>query len=191
MIHPDVFVRNTHKGLGLFAKRSFRMGEILWLTDEIDVKLPLDVYMRMDAAQKRKVNVYCYLDDQNRVVIPWDEGKYVNHSCAPNSTGLLQFDNISVALRDIEPGEELVEDYHSYSGHFESFACACGADLCRGMVHCHDSYDPSLRLDLSQIARTMLAVPQKLFEMQTEETRALSALLHQMAAKPNGRSVHA
>jgi uncharacterized protein len=191
MIHPDFEVRHTHKGLGLFAKRRFRMGEILWITDDLDVKLPLDTYLRMEAPQKRKVNIYCYLDDQKRVVIPWDEGKYVNHSCAPNSTGLLQFDNVSVALREIEAGEELVEDYHSYSGHFESFECACEAASCRGYVQCHNSYDASLRLDLRHIVEAMLAVPQPLLELDTSETRSLLALMHRLSQSREGTASYA
>ncbi|AUD03346.1 SET domain-containing protein [Spirosoma pollinicola] len=169
MIHPDTYVHNTTKGLGLFAKRRFERGEIIWIIDDIDAKLALPHYFALDALQQKKLNIYSYLDNQNRVIIPWDEGKYVNHSCAPNSTGLLEFDNISVALRTIEPDEEIVEDYSSYYGHFESFICYCGASSCRGFVTQNRPFQAELRLTLAEIAPALLSMPQTLLTIQSSE----------------------
>ncbi|MFD2574333.1 hypothetical protein ACFSUS_27105 [Spirosoma soli] len=41
MIHSDTYIASIPKGLGLFAKRHFKRGEILWIADNIDVKIPL------------------------------------------------------------------------------------------------------------------------------------------------------
>ena len=59
--------------------------------------------------------------------MPGDNGRYVNHSCSPNCKYLVEFDNISVACKDIRAGEEITENYRSYYGHLESFECKCGA----------------------------------------------------------------
>ncbi|MFM6293008.1 MAG: SET domain-containing protein, partial [Dolichospermum sp.] len=134
MIHPDTFVSSTQKGMGLFARRDFQRGEVLWIIDDHDVKIPLEDYMALDEQQKQKLNIYSYLDFFHRVIIPWDEGKYVNHDCEPNSTGLIQYDNISIALREIKAGEEIVEDYSCYFGHFETFKCMCGSYNCRQLI---------------------------------------------------------
>jgi uncharacterized protein len=152
LIHPDTQVKQTHKGLGVFATRKFFRGEILWIADDLDVLIPVDEYLRIDGIFRRKLDRYSYLNSENHAVIAWDEGKFVNHSCSPNSTGILQFDNISVALRDIEKGEEMVEDYYSYYGHFETFECRCGAPNCRKMITHDNTYTPTLRLDLVDIA---------------------------------------
>ncbi len=177
MIHPDTYVKNTNKGLGLFAKRRFERGEIIWIIDDIDAKIALPRYLALDAFQQRKLNIYSYLDKQNRVIIPWDEGKYVNHSCAPNSTGLLEFDNISIAMRSIEPNEEIVEDYSSYYGHFESFICYCGAPSCRGFITQERSFRVELRLPLAEIASALLGQPQLLLSVKSSENDVfLSAL---------------
>lgn len=129
--------------------------------------------------QQQKLNVYSYLDYQNRVIIPWDEGKYVNHSCVPNSTGILEFDNISIALRPIEADEEIVEDYYCYYGHFETFSCCCGAPGCRGTISQFDSYRADLRLRLIDIRSALLRQPQELLRVKSSENDAFFLLLHQ------------
>jgi hypothetical protein len=185
MIHPETYIAKTPMGLGLFAKKKFNRGEILWIVDDFDVKIPLRAYQGMDAAQKAKFNIYSYLDYENRVIVPWDEGKYVNHSCAPNSTGVLQYDNISIALRDIEKVEEIVEDYYCYFGHFETFACSCGARNCRRQIKQEDTYDAGLRLDLEDVAELILNQPQYLLDIEFKENKTFRAYL-QSFAKNNG-----
>lgn len=178
MIHPDTYIKHTPKGLGLFARRRFERGSILWVADDIDAKIPLADYLALDPLQQQKLNIYSYLDYKRRVIIPWDEGKYVNHSCAPNSTGILEFDNISVALRAIEPDEEIVEDYGCYFGHFESFTCRCGAQNCRGVVTSDQSYRADLRLRLSEIHAIIVGQDQQLLQIRSSENDAFFEVLH-------------
>lgn len=187
VIHPDTYIAKTSKGMGVFAKRKFNRGEILWIADDFDVKIPLQTYEELDPVQKAKFNIYSYLDYDKRVIVPWDEGKYVNHSCAPNSTGVLQYDNISVALRDIEKDEEIVEDYYSYYGHFETFICHCGAPNCRHLIRYDETYDADLRLDLDDIAGLMLSLPQPLLEVVTKENKSFKSFLLAFAQK-NGKA---
>lgn len=186
MVHPDTFVQPTKKGLGLFAQRRFQRGEILWIADDFDLKIPLKDYLRIEEKQLSVLNRYSYLDYQNRVIVPWDAGKYVNHSCAPNSTGLLEFDNVSIALREILAGEEIVEDYCCYFGHFETFTCLCGAPNCRGVVGNVNSYDSSLRLGLKDIENDIHVFDQYLMGIQSDENAEFMKVL---AEKPklNGR----
>lgn len=185
MIHPDTYVKRTHTGIGLFAKRPFQRGEILWITDDIDAKLPLAAYLALDAIQQQKLNIYSYVDNKNRVIIPWDEGKYVNHSCTPNSTSLLEFDNISIALRTIEADEEILEDYSSYYSHFESFTCQCGAPNCRGVVEQNHAYRSELRLALADIAPAIHSHPQTLLSIQSSENDLLLATLRNHSIRHN------
>jgi uncharacterized protein len=186
VIHPDTYIAKTSKGMGVFTKRKFSRGEILWIADDFDVKIPLQTYEALDPIQKAKFNVYSYLDYDKRVIVPWDEGKYVNHSCAPNSTGVLQYDNISVALRDIEKDEEIVEDYYSYYGHFETFNCHCGAPNCRHIIRHDETYDADLRLDLEDLAGLMLSLPQPLLDVVNKENKSFKSFLLAFAKK-NGK----
>lgn len=181
MVHPETYIKDTPKGLGLFAGRRFQRGEIIWLTDDLDAKIPLKKYLSLTSLQRNKLNTYSYLDDKNRVVVPWDEGKYVNHSCGPNSTSLLEFDNISIALGDIEPDEEIVEDYYCYYGHFETFVCQCGAPKCRGLIQQANTYHSELRLRLSDIAAQMASLPQLLLSIRSAESEELKQVLRAFA----------
>ncbi len=187
MIHPDTYIAKTPKGIGVFAKRKFNRGEILWIIDDIDLKIPIQVYEKIDSIQKSKLNIYSYEDYDKRVIVPWDEGKYVNHSCSPNCTGLLQFDNVSVAICDIEKDEEMVEDYYSYFAHFETFICGCGSPNCRKVIKSQDTYNSDLPLDLEEVAGLILSQPQVLLEMQSKESKILKSYLKSYSSK-NGKA---
>ena len=187
MIHPDTYIAGTAKGIGVFAKRKFKKGEILWIIDDIDAKIPMSVYETLDPIQKAKLEIYSYEDYDKRIIVPWDEGKYVNHSCSPNSIGLLQFDTVSIACRDIEKDEEIVEDYYGYFGHFESFTCSCGSPNCRGVIKKDDTYNSDLRVDLNDFAGLILSMPQLLLEVQSKDSRPLKTFLSTYSQK-NGKS---
>lgn len=68
---------------------------------------------------------------------------YVNHSCEPNAG--LSGQIALVALRRIEPGEEVTYDYAMSDGSdYDAFRCLCGADACRGRVSGEDWKRPEL-----------------------------------------------
>ena len=68
---------------------------------------------------------------------------YINHSCDPNAG--LDGQIAIVAMRDIEPGEEVTIDYAMCDGSpYDEFDCACGTALCRGRVTGEDWRDPVL-----------------------------------------------
>lgn len=68
---------------------------------------------------------------------------YINHSCDPN-TGL-DGQITLVAMRDIEPGEEVTIDYAMCDGSaYDEFDCSCGSPRCRTRVTGDDWRDPSL-----------------------------------------------
>lgn len=186
MIHPDTYIMKTPKGMGVFTTRKFRMGEILWIADDFDVKIPLEAYESLDKIQKTKLNRYSYLDSENRVIVPWDEGKYVNHSCSPNSTSTLEYDNISIAVTDIEKDVEIVEDYYSYFGHFETFECFCGSPNCRKFIGQGETYDSELRIELAEMAPVILGMDQPLLRIKSVESQQFKECLNSFA-KQNGK----
>ena len=65
-----------------------------------------------------------------------DAGDMLNHSCEPNCGLLGQM--LVVAMRDIEPGEELSFDYkldvNASTEAKKRYACRCGAPNCRGTM---------------------------------------------------------
>jgi len=60
---------------------------------------------------------------------------YINHSCEPNAFMKILYNHILfIALRDIEPGEEITIDYES-TLHSDKKRCVCGAQRCRGTIN--------------------------------------------------------
>lgn len=72
-----------------------------------------------------------------------DPADMVNHSCDPN--GGLRGQIALVAMRPIEPGEEVCFDYAMTEGTaYNEFTCRCGTELCRGEVTADDWRRPQL-----------------------------------------------
>ena len=60
---------------------------------------------------------------------------YINHSCRPNSYMRVTHGHLLfMALRDIQPGEEITCDYVS-THHPDSYRCRCKAEGCRGTLN--------------------------------------------------------
>lgn len=77
------------------------------------------------------------LDEVDRMTL------FINHSCDPNVGFLGQI--IYVAMRDIEPGEELCHDYAMERTDDYSLACRCGSEYCRGKITGEDWKRPDLQ----------------------------------------------
>jgi uncharacterized protein len=60
---------------------------------------------------------------------------YINHSCRPNSYMRVTRGHILfMALRDIQPGEEITCDYVS-THHPDTYRCRCKSEGCRGTIN--------------------------------------------------------
>ncbi|MGE0101398.1 MAG: SET domain-containing protein [Blastocatellales bacterium] len=61
--------------------------------------------------------------------------QFINHSCEPNcDIRIIRGHILFFALRDIEPGEEILLDYE-FSYHSDRKRCTCGAASCRGKIN--------------------------------------------------------
>ena len=96
--------------------------------------------MTQEAADKLyETRPYTYLfgyGDGSHVIDGYGMSMYVNHCCQPNCETEEDEENRIwiVAMRDIEPGEELTYDYLLYDGADEA-PCTCGAAECRGTLY--------------------------------------------------------
>jgi hypothetical protein len=68
---------------------------------------------------------------------------HINHSCEPNLG--LQGQIVYVALRDINPGEELTFDYAMTDDEPYEMKCRCGAKSCRGTITGFDWKKPEIQ----------------------------------------------
>ncbi|MFN7991299.1 MAG: SET domain-containing protein-lysine N-methyltransferase [Candidatus Micrarchaeia archaeon] len=76
------------------------------------------------------------------------DGDHINHSCDPNAG--IRGQIILVAMRDIDPGEEVTFDYSMvlFGGHFR-MECHCGSASCRRLVTSDDWKKSALQLRYS------------------------------------------
>lgn len=69
---------------------------------------------------------------------------YFNHSCDAN-VGIAG-NIVTVAMRDIEPGEELTIDYAMFEDNPDySMQCNCSSIVCRGLLTGNDWRNPEIR----------------------------------------------
>jgi uncharacterized protein len=111
MIHPDTALRyiDDEIGYGVFATRRIPKGTITWARDKFDLEFNTDQVEIMDPLHASLISKYAYRNQEGNFILCWDFGRYINHSFNSNcmSTGY----DFELAIRDIEAGEELTDDY--------------------------------------------------------------------------------
>ena len=127
-------------GLGLFAKKLIPKGTVWWHARPRDVILiTKDQFLILDNSEKTPlINnyldcllTYSYYDEILDVLIfCLDDSKFVNHSINPNSGTIDEHELNAIAKRDIQPGEEITEDYSYYA-------------LCDWLTNYKKYFDPS------------------------------------------------
>lgn len=125
------------KGRGVFASRRIEPGELVWDyagTERWIKDIPKTLWR------------YCFQVDYDRYVVPpkGSPGWFMNHSCQPNCVVMGR--TRIVALRRIEPGEEVSFDYSTNVG-WEGFSmrCKCGEGDCRKVVRSYGSLPEELK----------------------------------------------
>jgi hypothetical protein len=113
MIHPDTrleFIDET-KGFGVVAKRLIPRGTIVWCLDPLDQVISPEHAGRLPEQYQEILNTYAFRDKDGNYVLCWDNSRFVNHSFRPNCLPTPY--DVELAVRDIYPGEELVDHYGS------------------------------------------------------------------------------
>jgi hypothetical protein len=125
VIH-DVEVRPAPSGgLGVFARRAFAPGELVFrrrhlpiTADEVDALPP-----------EQRDHVCAVGPDRLALVAP--PGCYLNHSCGPTA---VRHGVAVLALGPIAAGEEVTLDYRVNAAGRAPWTCRCGAPTCTGVV---------------------------------------------------------
>ena len=132
MMHPHTRVQPISEqiGVGVVATRFIPAGTAVYQTDALDLRIAPNDPRLTDSALAEHIETYSYLDPDGTRVMCWDIGKYVNHSCTPNT--LTSGYGFQIALRDLEPGEEILDDYGIYTNEFGPLLC--NEPTCRGHI---------------------------------------------------------
>lgn len=137
MIHPStklVHINNT-VGYGLYATAFIPKGTITYVKDPLELEVSPAQMASFEKPLLDAIEKYSYKDERGYMIMSWDMGKYVNHSCDANtmSSGY----GFEIAIRDIEIGEQLTDEYGIFNLE-EDMICYCGAHNCRKTIQPED-----------------------------------------------------
>ena len=128
MKNKSLIIRKNKFGVGVYATRTYKKGEIIHVLNG-KAHTPKTLYYHKSNFRKGIVDPlqigtdkYLKLNELSR---------FFNHSCAPNA-GIKNRSTL-FALRNIRAGEELTFDYSTTID--EAFWCKCGSKKCRGIIY--------------------------------------------------------
>lgn len=137
---------SARHGDGVFAARPIAEGTpIIEYTGElVSLEEAERRYPSRGDASDEPEHTYLLMLDGERVIdanVGGNAARFINHACAPNCEPMAFGERMwIVAVRNIEPGEELGYDYaieldepHT-PARKKRFPCACGAPGCRGSI---------------------------------------------------------
>lgn len=119
-MHPDTALKwiSEEIGFGVVATRRIPKGTITWVQDELDAVYPPEFPSGLKTLTRELLEKYSFRNSNGEHILCWDIAKYVNHSFRSNCLSTSY--NFEIAIRDIESGEELTDDY-GYLNLSESF----------------------------------------------------------------------
>ena len=111
MIHPKTELKliRTEIGYGVIAKEFIPAGTITWVLDKLDREFTPAQFDKMNPLYQNILETYTYRNNKGNLVLCWDYGRYVNHSFKSNCLSTAY--DFEIAIRDIQVGEELTDDY--------------------------------------------------------------------------------
>lgn len=111
MIHPHTELKfiSEEVGYGIVATRFIPQGTIIWIFDKLDREFSPEEFHKMDLPYQEVLETYTFRNNKGNFVLCWDNGRFVNHSFKSNCFATAY--NFEIAIKDIEAGEELTDDY--------------------------------------------------------------------------------
>lgn len=110
-------------GFGLFASEFIPKGTLIWQLNHVVDKIiyPKDLLL-LDDLELKFIDTYAYKEG-DKLILCSDNGKYINHSSTPNTLDTIDpiLGSITVALVDINEGEEIVSNYESFDDDFAKY----------------------------------------------------------------------
>lgn len=141
-----VRIGRNHYGLALYATQPFRQG---WVVARMQGAIVPE-----SAKPNFQVGANTFMGAMGPVL------DAINHSCEPNVAAMVELPGRPVtAMRDIEPGEEIVADYSvtMTSPSDGVFTCLCRSARCRGQggggFHTIPKWDQERYLQLGIVPR--------------------------------------
>ena len=112
---------SVHEGKGVFAQQKIKKGTLVWkrilgINAKIYTKESSFKHCATISETERNRFLDVAYGDGNDLVFTWDDSQYFNHSNFANCGGheTEWHDPHCYAIKDIEIGQELLEDYRDY-----------------------------------------------------------------------------
>ncbi|HUR24898.1 MAG TPA: SET domain-containing protein-lysine N-methyltransferase [Candidatus Thermoplasmatota archaeon] len=103
-------------GLGLHAVEPIAKGSLVWDYDApIDQTIPVSDLPNLQPWVRKYIAIYGYREDDH-IILCGDDARYFNHSKTPNCRS--GHGTQTLAIRDIEVGEELTDDYEQFDDDY-------------------------------------------------------------------------
>lgn len=105
-------------GLGLFAAEFIPKDSVVWkFVEGVDVQISLKEVEQMSVAQQEYFDKYGWIEG-DYYYSSCDNTNFINHSYNPN---LDNTQDVTIALKDIEAGEELFTNYAEFDNCFDEY----------------------------------------------------------------------
>ena len=134
MIHPHTCVQyiDDQVGSGVLATAFIPVGTIVYVQDGLDIVITPDSPLLQIPQLRTEIDRYAIIEPPvGQRVISWDYAKYMNHCCHSNT--LSSGYGFEIALHDIQPGEELRDDYGLFNLPWD-LTLICSYEDCRGCI---------------------------------------------------------
>jgi SET domain-containing protein len=117
LIETRVLPSGIH-GMGLFAVRFVPLGTPVWkFQPGFDHDFSPEQFAALPALARAHTRHFCFVSKQDgHVILGGDHACFINHSTNPNTGAPPPATDpvVTVALRDITPGEEITCNYYNY-----------------------------------------------------------------------------
>ncbi len=179
-------------GFGVFAREFIPAGTRVWeYLDGFDRRMSPEFVASLPEVARQTVLHYCAFW-KGAYGTSADNSRFLNHSFTPNLRSFEEPD-CDVALRDIQIGEELTEDYREFDARFSERGISEGREGIPQASSLHDpeaddTYgDPAYWMEQASAAEAKYAV------LREEVIEALESVKswHGAAACQRGESLHA
>lgn len=105
---------------GLLADQFIPKGTTTWEYNPLfDSAFTEEEVNQMSEAARKQFLHYAYFDkDLNKHVLCFDDQRFINHSAIKEDINILSTPRKDIAIRDIQPGEELLCDYDGFDNTY-------------------------------------------------------------------------
>ncbi len=176
-VTPKATVKKSPRGgKGVFAKEKIKKGEIVNISGGIvitekeykELEKKFGEFVRHYTLQiSEGFYLICSLGENEL-----EKDDFFNHSCNPNCGIVGQI--VMVAMRDIEPGEELTYDYAMTDSDPDDFmVCHCGSKNCRKIITGNDWKNPKLQKKYQGFFASHIEEKIKTYKKNRKEKKAL------------------